>query len=446
MRTWGLWALCSLLLAGYLGARLLGQDRSVFLPGETTSGHHQIELACGACHVDPFGGGEVLQEACINCHGAELAASDDSHPKSKFTDPRNADRLSQIDARYCISCHVEHRAEITQAMGLTLPPDYCIACHRDIESDRPTHTGMDHTTCQTGGCHNFHDNRALYEDFLLDHAGEPDLLPVRLIQMRDGGFTEAALALVTADSDAPAQRATDAAVVAEWAASGHARAGVNCSDCHGAAGDWVEAPGLAVCGECHAEPVTGFLAGKHGMRLAQDLPPMTPAMARIPMHEEAAHRELTCATCHGAHGYDTAFAAVQACATCHADEHTAAYEGSPHHQLWLAEQAGDLPPGSGVTCATCHMPRGELSGGVGEAVRVTVEHNQNATLRPNEKMIRPVCLSCHGLPFAIDALADPALVSNNFRGRPARHISSVEMAQENLERDRARRESASPDG
>ena len=92
------------------------------------------------------------------------------------------------------------------------------------------------------------------------------------------------------------------------------------------------------------------------------------------------------------------------------------------------------------------MPRGELSGGVGEAVRVTVEHNQNATLRPNEKMIRPVCLSCHGLPFAIDALADPALVSNNFRGRPVRHISSVEMAQENLERDRARRESASPDG
>jgi hypothetical protein len=71
--------------------------------------------------------------------------------------------------------------------------------------------------------------------------------------------------------------------------------------------------------------------------------------------------------------------------------------------------------------------------------RTHTEHNQNATLRPNEKMLRPVCLNCHGLPFALDALADPALIERNFRGQPAQHVRSIEMAQENQERDRRRR-------
>ena len=150
-----MWAALSLALAGYLAARLLGPDKTVFLPGATTSGHHQIELACGVCHQDAFGGGPVLQDACINCHGAELAAADDSHPQAKFTDPRNADRLRDIDARQCIACHVEHRPDITGAMGVTLPVDFCISCHAGIGDERPTHAGLDHMTCQTAGCHHF---------------------------------------------------------------------------------------------------------------------------------------------------------------------------------------------------------------------------------------------------------------------------------------------------
>jgi hypothetical protein len=43
-------------------------------------------------------------------------------------------------------------------------------------------------------------------------------------------------------------------------------------------------------------------------------------------------------------------------------------------------------------------------------------------------MLRPVCMACHGLPFSIDALADRALVTRNFRGRPATHIRSIDMA------------------
>ena len=62
--------------------------------------------------------------------------------------------------------------------------------------------------------------------------------------------------------------------------------------------------------------------------------------------------------------------------------------------------------------------------------RVLVQHNQNANLRPNEKMLREVCQDCHGLPFALDALADPALIRNNFKGAPAQHVPSVDMALE----------------
>jgi hypothetical protein len=59
--------------------------------------------------------------------------------------------------------------------------------------------------------------------------------------------------------------------------------------------------------------------------------------------------------------------------------------------------------------------------------RVLVQHNQNDNLRPNEKMLRPVCLNCHGLGFATNALADSKLVKGNFAGQPGVHIRSLDM-------------------
>ena len=41
-------------------------------------------------------------------------------------------------------------------------------------------------------------------------------------------------------------------------------------------------------------------------------------------------------------------------------------------------------------------------------------------------------MQCHSLEFAIDALADPALIDNNFNGQPSAHIESIDMA---IERD-----------
>jgi hypothetical protein len=425
---WVLAAVVTVALAGYLGQRLTGEDRTVFVPGAMTHGHHQIELACDVCHT-PFNG--VKQEACVECHGARLAASNDSHPRKKFEDPRNAEQLDILDARLCVTCHLEHRPQKTRAMGVTLPDDYCFHCHQEVGEDRPSHQGLAFDSCATAGCHNYHDNTALYEDFLAKHANESALLPRAPLperglaaRMRASGIAIKA-PLVRGQQDAPAGIKPNEAVLREWAGTAHARGGVNCSDCHqprqadGAVAVWTDKPGHAACAQCHETEVKGFLDSRHGMRLKQNLSPMTPGMARHPMQADASDRELGCASCHGAHGFNTRRAAVESCLGCHDDRHSRAFRESPH---FLAGKAGK----TAVTCATCHLPRTLHKQGDTNVVRV--EHNQNWNLRPNEKMVRGVCMNCHGLEFTLDALADPALIANNFRGQPARHVESVEWA------------------
>jgi len=209
---------------------------------------------------------------------------------------------------------------------------------------------------------------------------------------------------------------------------------VNCSACHqqpqAANYLWIEHPDRKVCSGCHALETAGFLAGKHGMRLSEGLSPMTPSRGRLEFKQEAAHRELGCTSCHGAHRFDTRYAAAQACLQCHNDRHSLAYEQSPHAKLWRSEPAQQGKPGSGVSCASCHMPRMVHNHEEYDVRQTFVQHNQNDTLRPNDKMLRPACMNCHGLGFSIDALADTALVQRNFTGVPARHVASIDMAVE----------------
>jgi len=351
--------------------------RSLLLPGRTTHGHHQIELACESCHGSPFGGREALQESCVRCHGAELKAANDTHPLSKFTDPRNADRLEKLDATLCVNCHVEHRPRMTGAMGVSLPRDFCFHCHADIAKDRPSHEGMAFTTCNGAGCHKFHDNRALYEDFLAKHLSDPPLKEKRVLPSRRS---------VEEKPVSVPDQPSSSAIARDWLETTHARAGVNCSGCHG------KSDPKASCRECHAPETTGFLSGKHGMRIAAGLSPMQPSMARRAMRPEAAHRTLGCTSCHAAHRFDTASAAAEACVGCHRGPHIDAQEKSAHRA-------------AGVACATCHLPRVEWRDEDAGTKRILVQHNQNETLEPAEKMIRPVCLHCHGLGFSIDALA-----------------------------------------
>ena len=470
-----LWALGTLLATAVATLWMtVAGPRTVFLVGATTTAHHQIEMACETCHAapafaSPDAASEALNKACRGCHADELRAAEDSHAAKLFRGPRMARYRQALDPRLCTSCHLEHRPEITRPGAVTVAMDFCIACHgageQDVRATRASHAGLGFDTCASAGCHNYHDNRALYEDFLLRHADDPRHLsapvhgPSALARSQ-----RSRPAPPPSRANAPAE-AVAAPALLEWTHSAHAAAAVNCSDCHapGAAAGapaadiaaaWVAAPGTASCGNCHSAPASTFAQGRHGMRghalvaASRDAeqaltaiglgaeaaaaaaawfadPPrpstMTVAEARLPMRTDARHRTLDCVSCHGAHAVDVRFAAAEACAGCHADAHTRAYFRSPHYDLWRAELDG-AAPGSGVSCATCHMAKRTHRG------RAATSHNQSELLRPNEKMIRPVCLHCHGLGFSMDALADSELVAGNFRGAPGAHVPSIDWA------------------
>ena len=288
----------------------------------------------------------------------------------------------------------------------------------------------------------------------------------RAVTAKDSAAIESYLAQVS-----PPAEARDIDIEDSWAHSAHAAAEIGCAGCHAPDAEtpalieanWDDAPSEAVCTECHRTEAKTFALGRHGMRrhpeiakprsakgalkdlgfsdppdtmvrlietyLADpDAPPaMSTAEARVSLNPDVHGQDVTCSTCHKPHEQDLSFAAVDACLTCHNDDHSVAYKDSPHFELWTLEQTGDAPAGSGVTCATCHMPQTEKGG------QVVTNHNQNDTLSPNEKMIRATCMSCHGLTFAIDALADPALVKNNFSGQPNRQIESIGWALNRVE-------------
>lgn len=437
LKLWATWLVGTILAGAYLTYSLVAQTSSTvrtYLPGMTTHGHYQIELRCSECHTPAMG---VLENSCVRCHGADLKASRDTHPKKKFRDPAKAHLLEDIDARNCITCHKEHVPNQTLAMGLTLPSDYCWHCHQEVAEQRLSHVGFAYNSCATAGCHNYHDNQALYENYIAKHTDEPETLDDSTVLERDfkNYYWEKrgvqATPLTADQHDAPSFVKFDSNLLSEWSETAHASAGVNCSDCHVSISENSEEPGnwgntvpLSNCQECHENEASTFIKGRHGMRLAVGLSPMKPKDARLPMSHQSMHRELKCSACHTAHRFDTAFAAVDACLQCHTDSHSLAYKQSSHFSLWEEEIAGIKGPGTGVSCATCHMPRTPGDD------HTFVLHNQNANLRPNEKMIRTVCANCHGLQFSLNALSDPELVRSNYAQPPAVQVDSVEMVRE----------------
>lgn len=429
---WITWVIVSLAFIAWLtNILLLKEDKQELLIGETTHGHFQIEMACESCHSRAFGGAEVLQEACVDCHAKELETAHDSHPRKKFTNPREAFRIEILDGRYCISCHTEHKKEQTGEMGLTLPEDYCYHCHQEVGDDRESHKDLPFDSCGSAGCHNYHDNRALYEKFLVDNSGQPWLGEIARVASTTETDHLKKPAITAAQSQYQNHITQHPDVAAHWQASSHAQAGVDCGGCHTNSTksdlSWIEKPTLDQCEHCHKKETAGFTSGKHGMRLAPqhkiELKPITPAESKLAFKQESFSQQHSCNACHSAHEFNPKQASFESCVSCHADEHTQAYENSPHGMLWQKELKGELPDGSGVSCASCHMPRTEDADG-----NIFVQHNQNDNLRPNEKMIRSVCMNCHSLEFSIDALADDELIKNNFSGKPGIHIESIDWA------------------
>ncbi len=449
-KLWLLWISLTIGIAIYYGLTMfVSEDKSELLIGDTSHGHYQIEMACTACHQEAFGGDEILQNSCVGCHQQELDDAHDSHPKKKFTDPRNADRLEVVDARYCVSCHTEHKEEQIDNMGVSLPSDYCYHCHKDVGEDRESHQGLAFDSCASSGCHNYHDNKALYESFLVEHADEPWLKDMHEIitQSKAANFAAVtnedkswgAKSSISIEETALNEeyRYKNEEISHQFDQDAHSNAGIECSSCHtdeSLDNTWIEKPTIEACSSCHEKEVAGFKQSKHGMRLVQGLAVVNTEIAQqtaqtrdgLAFHEMANPQEQGCNACHAPHDYseESAERAVtDSCLSCHSDEHSSNFKNSKH--AGLEEQ---LKGQVSVSCATCHMPHVKEKVNGQEVIRV--EHNQSLNLRPNEKMIRSVCMDCHSLEFSIDALADELLIKSNFTGQPSKHIPSIDWAKE----------------
>ncbi|AFY70922.1 doubled CXXCH domain protein [Thalassoporum mexicanum PCC 7367] len=159
-------------LTTWLAAAFALDQRSVFLPGETSHGHMVIEASCSSCHE---GFKPITNETCLRCHEAEMA--EDEHGTKKFRDPRWAELMEEIEVLTCTACHNEHVHIFSR--GVHLHPDLCMHCHEGvINGDLASHEGFSPDGCWTAGCHNFHDHRSISTGFIRQNLDQPDMLPV----------------------------------------------------------------------------------------------------------------------------------------------------------------------------------------------------------------------------------------------------------------------------
>ena len=49
------WLALTVAMTAFNTSKFNSDDRRMFLPGRTSHGHHQIELACNACHTPWMG-------------------------------------------------------------------------------------------------------------------------------------------------------------------------------------------------------------------------------------------------------------------------------------------------------------------------------------------------------------------------------------------------------
>ena len=275
----------------------------------------------------------------------------------------------------CVTCHVEHRPEITLPMGVTLAADFCAHCHQDIAKDRPSHKGMAFNTCNSAGCHKFHDNRALYEDFLAKHLNEPaqqgeaPQLPARNFREVAGGM--ARLSGRSFPSEGTNRCRCAARIHARAQGRGRLARDGTCAFRR-------ELQRLPQGGERRRRSV-GEAPRPQGVR---DLPrdrrpkaispastacgsrkdsrPMTPRRARQPMHAKAGDnrarmRELPRARTASIRRKPRSKRAWAATAT------STRKPTSAHRITRYGRKSSPArpPAGSGVSCATCHLPREE---------------------------------------------------------------------------------------
>ncbi len=170
--------LALVILLAWVSAAFALDKKEVFLPGETSEGHHLFEASCASCHE---GFKPVSNENCTRCHEAELA--DDVHGVKKFRDPRWAEYRERVDVLTCTACHNEHVHMFGR--GVHLQADLCMACHEELTlTQLKSHEGFAPDGCWTAGCHNYHDHRTISTGFLRQNMGAPEMLPVQEVPDR----------------------------------------------------------------------------------------------------------------------------------------------------------------------------------------------------------------------------------------------------------------------
>jgi hypothetical protein len=212
-----------------------------------------------------------------------------------------------------------------------------------------------------------------------------------------------------------------------WQTSAHALNEINCSSCHEAADTkaFMANPGIESCQTCHQQDVNTFLLGKHGIRTLEGETALTPALARLPMQPDAMNLQMTCNTCHNVHSVNTVQAAVDACLSCHSDNHSLNYQNSRHAELFAADHNLPRPSAGAVSCATCHLPRHET--GTGDNVFTQVNHNNTYTLLPRDRMVKDVCMNCHGMEYSYNSIFDDDLVEANFNAPPTLDLETFDL-------------------
>ena len=218
----------------------------------------------------------------------------------------------------------------------------------------------------------------------------------------------------------------------QWQSSVHALAEVNCSSCHQneQTKTFISKPTQESCKSCHEQSVDTFLLGKHGIRTLEGLSSLTPAMAHLPMKDSSFDKQMSCNTCHNVHTVNTYQASVDSCLTCHNDNHSLNYKNSPHARIFREMGTLPRPNAESVTCATCHLPR-EVSGD-----DVLVNHNNTYTLKPRDRMVKEVCMNCHGVEHAYNSIFDDELVEANFARPPNQKLPTFQLVRD-LEQKRS---------
>jgi len=416
-----LWLTLLIILSAYFYMQITESNKTLLIQGKTSNGHYQIEEKCDSCHAvnNPGTLGKVKQNNCLNCHKEKKRSNtkSNSHRAKLFAADDKLEQRKLIQADQCITCHEEHQLGNN---GTTQPDDFCVLCHKDITQERESHKDFAFDNCHQ--CHNFHDNSANYSESFISKHLEPEadhfenslIPPVQFPRRFKKKHISAALSWEQQDSP----KIVNAAIAKDWNGSSHALAGVNCQNCHTDKNkQWVEKPNHKNCVSCHKMQTKGFLSGKHGMRLKQQLSSMSTEQARLPM--TSGNKILNCVSCHKDHQFKAKSAAVASCLNCHDDKHSRAYKKTKHFQLWNNNDE------RGVSCASCHLPK--IVKGKKKNKSVLTQHNQNHNLRPTQKMAKTVCINCHGLGFSIDALQSQSLIDNNFASSPTHHIPLIEL-------------------